>query len=101
LPFAARPKKTGLGRFDQEASFCMRGSLRAYQAIKALPWTIRELINQHEAVAAQEIVAFGWIRSVRHQKRVVFADINDGSCSQDLQAIIKPDLAKEFVMEKA
>lgn len=45
---------------------------------------------------AQDVTVDGWIRSVRKQKRVVFAAISDGSTIDSLQAVLSPDDAAEY-----
>lgn len=37
----------------------------------------------------------GWVKNLRNQKQNIFADINDGSCSQKLQVIIPKHLKPE------
>jgi asparaginyl-tRNA synthetase len=45
----------------------------------------------------QEVQVNGFVRSVRKQKRVAFAEISDGSTVMPLQAILKPAQAAEYV----
>jgi asparaginyl-tRNA synthetase len=45
----------------------------------------------------KEIKINGFIRSVRKQKRVAFAEISDGSTVEPLQAILKPAQAAQYV----
>ncbi len=35
----------------------------------------------------------GWLRTVRDSKKVVFLQVNDGSCLADLQVVVNPELA--------
>jgi len=35
----------------------------------------------------------GWVKSCRHSKNVSFIDLNDGSCLNNLQIIVEPNLA--------
>ncbi|KLO13726.1 asparaginyl-tRNA synthetase [Schizopora paradoxa] len=56
---------------------------------RQFPPTIRQLLSSPGASARIEVN--GWIKSVRRQKNVAFAVINDGSCSQGLQAVFKPE----------
>ena len=44
---------------------------------------------------AENISVNGWIRSLRKQKRVAFAAISDGSTTDSLQAVLKPEDATE------
>jgi len=61
-----------------------------------LPSTIRDLL--HGAVPLEtNVVAQGWIRSVRRQKQIAFAKVNDGSSLSSLQAVLKPDQALQRV----
>ena len=39
----------------------------------------------------QEVRIDGWLKSVRGHKNVVFAEVNDGSTSEGLQAVFKGD----------
>jgi hypothetical protein len=59
--------------------------------------TIRQLLTQDPD--PQTILSVtGHIKSVRKQKRVSFAAVNDGSCPEGLQAVLSPDDAHAFVM---
>ncbi|TPX72844.1 asparagine---tRNA ligase [Spizellomyces sp. 'palustris'] len=40
--------------------------------------------------------ANGWVRSVRLQKNLAFVEINDGSTGRGLQAVLKPEMAKDL-----
>lgn len=51
-------------------------------------------------VDAEDVVVQGWVRSVRKQKRVAFAAISDGSTTESLQAVLKPEDAAEYVAAK-
>lgn len=44
-----------------------------------------------------EIRVQGFVRSVRKQKRVAFAEISDGSTIRSLQAILSPEQASPYV----
>lgn len=53
--------------------------------------TIKALLNQdHDQVAVR-----GWIRSVRKQKQVSFATVNDGSTLKGIQAILNEEHAEK------
>ena len=47
--------------------------------------------------ADQEVRMHGFIRSVRKQKRIAFAEISDGSTIEPVQAILQPVQAAEYV----
>lgn len=47
--------------------------------------------------ADQEVRMHGFIRSVRKQKRIAFAEISDGSTIEPVQAILQPAQAVEYV----
>ena len=62
-----------------------------------LPPTIFQLLAQeHDPQTVLSVT--GHIKSVRKQKRVAFAAVNDGSCPEGLQAVLNPDDAHAFVM---
>lgn len=63
--------------------------------VRRLPLTIKQVLEQSTASTSQqeEITVTGWVRSVRAQKRVAFAQINDGSCFKSLQAVLTPEEA--------
>ena len=41
----------------------------------------------------------GWVKSIRKQKRIAFAAVGDGSTTQSLQAVLKPEDAAKYVCE--
>ena len=51
-------------------------------------------IKQILSSKPKQAIVNGWIRSIRHQKQVVFLDISDGTCHEGLQAVISPELAQ-------
>ncbi|KAL4796860.1 asparaginyl-tRNA synthetase [Aspergillus venezuelensis] len=57
---------------------------------------LRESKQQPCALEDQEIKINGFIRSIRKQKRIAFAEISDGSALQQIQAILKPEQATEL-----
>lgn len=61
---------------------------------KLLPKTLKQVLKNDKR---SNVTVNGWIRTVRHQKKVSFAQINDGSVTSDLQVVLKPELAKMFV----
>ncbi|KAG1805334.1 uncharacterized protein BJ212DRAFT_1449635 [Suillus subaureus] len=66
--------------------------LRPFASTSTLPPTIRQLLSSLQPTGqATKVQLSGWIKSVRRQKNVTFAVINDGSCASGLQAVLKPD----------
>jgi asparaginyl-tRNA synthetase len=60
-----------------------------------LPPTIRQLLSTN---ISSTVEVNGWVKSVRRQKRISFAVINDGSSSSGIQAVFNdPVLAKKSV----
>jgi asparaginyl-tRNA synthetase len=60
-----------------------------------LPLTIRSRLVPNSINGAEEngeeVRIDGWLKSVRGHKNVVFAEVNDGSTSEGLQAVFKGD----------
>ncbi|KAG2073132.1 asparaginyl-tRNA synthetase [Suillus decipiens] len=66
--------------------------LRRFASTSTLPPTIRQLLSSLEPPGqVTKAQLSGWIKSVRRQKNVTFAVINDGSCASGLQVVLKPD----------
>lgn len=64
-----------------------------------LPKTVRQLLDTTHINKSDEISVYGWIKSVRQQKRVAFAQLSDGTDldGRGLQVVFEnPDLAKRF-----
>ena len=40
---------------------------------------------------ADNLSVYGWVKSVRKQKRIAFAAVGDGTTTQSLQAVLKPE----------
>ncbi|KAF9225764.1 asparaginyl-tRNA synthetase [Gyrodon lividus] len=57
-----------------------------------LPQTIRQILSSRQQPASK-IHVHGWVKSVRRQKNVTFAVINDGSCASGLQAVLNNNLS--------
>ncbi|KAE9401489.1 asparaginyl-tRNA synthetase [Gymnopus androsaceus JB14] len=55
--------------------------------VSRLPQTIKQLLASGKATSFTTIT--GHIRSIRRQKQVTFALIDDGSCAEGLQAVLK------------
>ncbi|KAG8918404.1 asparaginyl-tRNA synthetase [Tulasnella sp. 418] len=68
--------------------------------VSTLPKTIKEVVSNHTSPTATEVQSdtveeiHGWIKSIRKQKRVAFAEIRDGTTFKPLQAVLDSDLAK-------
>jgi asparaginyl-tRNA synthetase len=75
--------------------------LRRCVSTSKLPLTIRQLLSSLQATDQKTNVQVnGWIKSVRRQKNVTFAVINDGSCASGLQAVLKSDVTPhKYVFE--
>ena len=54
---------------------------------------IAELLAQDEE--AKGVDVYGWVRSLRKQKKVAFAAVGDGSTLDPLQAVLKPEDAAQ------
>ena len=61
-----------------------RGFAKNHQSIEAL-------VNRGEDAPNTRVK--GWVRSIRKQKKVAFADVGDGSTLKALQAVLKPEAA--------
>lgn len=63
------------------------------RAGSGLPPTIRSRLSptslEPSLVKEEEVDVKGWLKSVRGHKNVVFAEVNDGSTSEGLQAVFK------------
>ena len=68
---------------------------RCFTASRALSERakIAELLAQDEE--AKGVDVYGWVRSLRKQKKVAFAAIGDGSTLDPLQAVLKPEDAAQ------
>lgn len=44
---------------------------------------------------ADDVDVYGWVRSLRRQKKIAFAAIGDGSTLEPLQAVLKPQDATQ------
>ena len=72
----------------------MRAARRCLSTISSLPPTIRQLLQR---AGDAEVTVNGWTRTVRHQKRISFAEVIDGSTERGLQVVLKPDQAAQSV----
>lgn len=44
---------------------------------------------------AKDVDVYGWVRSLRKQKKIAFAALGDGSTLESVQAVLKPDDAAQ------
>lgn len=51
-----------------------------------LPATIKSILQRHEL--DHKVIASGWTKSLRKQKLYSFLELNDGSCSENLQVVL-------------
>lgn len=61
-----------------------------------LPLTIRQILASGQDSASKVHDIHGWIKSVRRQKNVTFAVVNDGSCASGLQTVLNNSLNANF-----
>jgi len=59
--------------------------------------TIQQLLSCNSLNENHAVSITGFVRSVRRQKRVAFAAVNDGSSPDGLQAVLDPETAKMCV----
>ncbi|KAK5172723.1 asparaginyl-tRNA synthetase [Saxophila tyrrhenica] len=72
--------------------------------VNSRPFSGSSIYNQRRDVAdilkngknGDTVSATGWVRSVRKQKRIAFAAVGDGSTTEALQAVLKPEDAAEL-----
>lgn len=74
----------------------MRASIIKWSSKRAssLPTTVKQLLA---SAPRNEVNVSGWIKSIRQQKRVAFAELTDGSTSDSLQVVLDPQDAASFV----
>ena len=74
----------------------MRASIIKWSSKRAssLPTTVKQLLA---SAPQNDINVSGWIKSIRQQKRVAFAELTDGSTSDSLQVVLDPQDAASFV----
>lgn len=65
------------------------GGSRGLSSTSRLPKTIKQLLVDGTAAPSESTTIIGHIRSIRRQKQVTFALIDDGSCDEGLQAVLK------------
>lgn len=79
---------------------------RPYSVLTTLPPTIRQILSTYSKTGPPEhtsavTTVHGWIKSVRRQKNVSFAVVNDGTTLQGLQAVfIHPEAEQASLMKR-
>jgi asparaginyl-tRNA synthetase len=61
----------------------------AQKPIGALNSTIKQLLRGDSL--GTKVVVKGWVRSIRKQKNICFANVSDGTTLPGIQAILKED----------
>lgn len=75
--------------------FCILMLLKRFASTGTLPPTIRQILSSGKDTASN-VHVHGWIKSVRRQKNVTFAVVNDGSCASGLQTVLNNSLNANF-----
>lgn len=57
---------------------------------------LADILGDGRCIGSDRVTVTGFVRSIRKQKRVAFAAIADGSSYEPLQAVLRPDQAKEY-----
>lgn len=65
---------------------------------RQLPPTIRQLLSPETVHDSASVIVTGFVKSVRRQKRVAFAAVNDGSSPDGLQAVFDPETARTYAL---
>lgn len=68
-------------------------TLRGFLSTSTLTPTIRQLLAKSTPGTSAPVKVCGWVKSIRHQKRVAFAVISDGSSTSNLQAVFSDVVA--------
>jgi len=50
---------------------------------------IKRILKSEETIVGKKVSVFGWVKTIRDQKKLAFIDLNDGSSLASLQGIIK------------
>lgn len=62
-----------------------------------LPLTIKSILKK--SPSSSPVTVFGWIKTVRIQKKIAFAELTDGSQYPGLQLVfLQPSLAKRYIL---
>jgi asparaginyl-tRNA synthetase len=79
---------------------------RSYSLLAALPPTIKQVLSSYSNKGHHEhehaiTTVHGWIKSVRRQKNVSFAVVNDGTTLKGLQAVfLQPETEQAATMKR-
>ena len=68
---------------------------KRFASTGTLPLTIRQILASGKDIATN-VHVHGWVKSVRRQKNVTFAVVNDGSCALGLQTVLSNNLNANF-----
>ncbi|KAK9450351.1 uncharacterized protein V1518DRAFT_413627 [Limtongia smithiae] len=75
-------------------------SIASLEKLRELPATIDSILSRaakEELREEDKIIVHGWIRTVRKQKSIAFAQVSDGSCSESLQLVfLDPNAASKL-----
>jgi aspartyl/asparaginyl-tRNA synthetase len=71
---------------------------RRLHSLHTLPPTIRQILSTPSS-AQSPVTVKGWVKYLRKQKQVAFAEINDGSCAKGLQAVLNPEDVQKYVLD--
>ncbi|KIJ38891.1 hypothetical protein M422DRAFT_258298 [Sphaerobolus stellatus SS14] len=69
---------------------CIHRARRSFTSLSTLPSTIKDVLSKpppDENGYTSPSTVYGWVKSVRRQKKVSFAVINDGTTLKGLQAV--------------
>lgn len=69
-----------------------------YSNASDAPGSIRDLLRcSVEKQNPPSVAVNGFVKSMRRQKRLAFAEIADGSCLEPLQAVLSPEQANAYI----
>ncbi len=57
---------------------------------------LRKLAASSQQYADQQLTVAGWVRTIRTYKRLVFIELNDGTCFQNLQVVFEEGKVNNF-----
>ena len=87
----ARPVLRALPRATTVSSRRTVGQVRmSHFTTRADTATKVDSLRHIGKLVGETVVANGWVRSVRRQKKVVFITLDDGSCMKELQVVADP-----------
>ncbi|KAJ2945094.1 hypothetical protein O0L34_g9150 [Tuta absoluta] len=72
------------------------GQFRNYIKVKQIPRSFSAIASVLEKANVGEVAEVkGWVKNLRVQKDLIFADVSDGSCAQKLQIVIPKKLKSD------